>query len=614
MRRAVLAAAALLAACEGPAARHGETVPEPVEGGEPAEAAPAAWVVVEEPGDGAALVAGLVTLRGTASPGTGRVDVSVDGGPSARTSGTDAWSVTLALGPGTRRLLVVASGPGGRAEVVHTLHVGHSVVLVAPGEDDGVVALRLDRFALERLVPLERQAELVLTRLDLTPLVTSALAALSDPEAWGVDTDAWGPAEHNLVRLLGMTPDTLDATGTALAPLLELSASLGLPPARILADLLDQAPTAPVLLPEDVAGALVAQVMASHPSWAGDEEGRMEVTLYDALRDLAPLGVRYGPVDGHPGFMDGPPRARLLTPDFAMVVRAASNVVVRPGLRPGSGYASYVSAPAGAPLLEIDFEDPEGFSLEGLEPEPTVTLGMRVVESPDHFELVPAEADPAPPRGRSAVWSAPPWTVEHVVAEAAWGALAGRFDGPRVLQYDLGAVSPAATLVWEDGLLAVDVAADLGPPPPTAWIWDLILDVAQARLHDGDLAEGEAVASLVLPELPVGMDAEALVAEMRPVLQEQAAELTAWMLGGADELESAATVWLEPDPPRLVVAPGEPLLFDGPELTGEGRAELPLGDAPQTAGPRGPGGPRAGRLVGAWAEDRVRVGVVEVPE
>jgi len=340
----------------------------------------------------------------------------------------------------------------------------------------------------------------------------------------------------------------------------------------------------------------------------------MGVTLADALQDLEPLGERYGPAGDHPGFMAGAPRARLLTPDFAMVVTGTSNVVVRPGLRPGQGYASHVAAPEGEPLLVIDFEDPASFGLEGLEPEPAVSLSMRVVESESYFELVPALPDLAPPRGRSTVWHAPPWTLERVVAQAAYEALAGRFEGVRVLEYDLGAVSPAATLVWEDGLLQVDVAANLGPPPPPAWIWDLILDVAQTRLHDGDLAEGEAVALLELPELPVGLDSDELVAQMRPVLQEQAAELTAWMMGEAGDLESAATVWLDAAGLRLVVVPGAASLYDGPELAGEGRAELPLGPEAQTVWTRGPTGARAVLQVGAWEGDRVRIGVVEVPE
>jgi len=605
-----------LAGCDVPAERSGGPASLVDAGpGDDVSAPPAAPLVsVSAPPDGSPLVAGLVTLLGEAGEGTTRVDLSVDGGASVRASGTTTWRATVALGVGSHSVLVVATAPGGRAEWLHTLHVGPEVTLRAPTRAGPEVALRLDRFALERLLPRERQDELVLTWLDLRPLVENALAALAAPEDWGIDVGAWGPAEHNLARLLGMTPGTLDPSGSALAPLLALSERLGLHPAHILADLLDQAPTAAVLSAEDVAPVLLDGLMRSHPRWRGDDQGRLAVTLADALADLKTLSERYGPAGGHPGFVAAPPSADLLQPNFALLLQADSNVTVRPGLAPGLGYASHVTAPEGEPLLALDFEDPDRLRIEGLVPEPTVTLALTIVEANDAFPLVPAEPEAAPPRGPSAVWDAAPWELERVVAQAAYAAFAGRFPRPRTLSYDLGAISPAAVLQWDAGLLRVDVAADLGPPPPTAWIWDLILDVAQARLHDGGLGEGEASATLSLPDIPIGLTAEELVARMRPALQEQAAEIAAWMLGQASDLESRATVWLDAVEPRLVVVPGAPSLYDDETLSGRGTAELALGGQGRTVWTRGPEGTRAALLVGPWEGDRVRVGVVEVPE
>lgn len=609
MRRAWILLAALAAGCAT-----GDDASPPGAADAGVEAGPLA-VAITSPAEGAPVPDRFVTVSGTATGPVERVEIRIDDGPPIAAAGRTAWQATVALDPGARRLTVAAHGPGDAvAEAARTLYVGRTVRLVAPaGGDPGEIELRLDRLGLQRVLRPEDQRQIVLAYLDLAPLVRNALAALADPDAWGVDSAAWGPAERNLARLLTMDPDRADVSGSALAPLLDLSARLGLPPPRVFADLLAIEPTEPILDRDVVAGALLDQVIRSHPAFDGDDEGRLAVTLEDALSDLATFAERYGPAGDHPGFVAAPPRAELFTPAFAMVVRGRGNVRILPGVRPGAGYASHVVPPVeGAPILDLDFEDPERFRVEGLEPEPRVALTLEVAEAEAFFEIGPPDAPP--PRGGSAVWSAPPWSLERVVAEASFRAFAGRFAGERVLTYDLGAISPAATLVWRGGFVTVDVVGDLGPPPPPAYIWDLMLDVAQRRLHDGDLEEGSVRARLALPPLPIGLDAEGLVEAMRPLLQAQRAELVALMLGEPESLESRATLWLDARAPALRVADGAPPLHARADLSDAPRDVAPLGDAPAVWWTRSPEGERYAVLVGPWRGDAVDVGLVAVPE
>ena len=56
-------------------------------------------------------------------------------------------------------------------------------------------------------------------------------------------------------------------------------------------------------------------------------------------------------------------------------------------------------------------------------------------------------------------------------------------------------------------------------PPVPAYLWDYVLEIAQIRLHDGALAEGEATADLALYDVPLGIDSETLVAQAKQNLE-----------------------------------------------------------------------------------------------
>ena len=128
-------------------------------------------------------------------------------------------------------------------------------------DESRVIELRYSRFdvegfeqrlSLDDLAALPRPVvdQIWLLDLDLFPLTQAALeklAALSPEQA-----DSLSVPAQNLRRLMTMTPDNADLDGTSLGPLIALSAAVGIPPARALANLLGIGVTDP-LAPSDVA-------------------------------------------------------------------------------------------------------------------------------------------------------------------------------------------------------------------------------------------------------------------------------------------------------------------------------------------------------------------------
>lgn len=616
---ASLATAALSAGCDGDSDGEIVTLPDGPDAGAADCPSVAPSVTITYPADEAPHTAGFLEITGS-STGAGEVEITVDDGDPLVAAGLMSWSTTVQLTEGPHTIRAVPKGRRGCADgsaVTHTVVQGGEMTLVA-APPLGEVELRLDRHAIGRLLTPEDQESIVLAYLDLGPLVQNALAALEDPEAWGIDTRDWR-AEHNLAGLLVMSPDSADLSGTALAPVMDLSGQLGLPPPRILSEMLGLAPSERFLGSDIVTEVMLDLLIRSHPNFPAHPEGLLAVTLGDGLADLAPLYDKYGPSGEHPGFLAEPPEAELFTPAFAMIVRGTGNVVVQPGFRPGEGFASHVIAPPpGEAILQLDFEDPETFRIVGLHPQPRAALTLEVPESDQYFEVPAPPGDGAAPDapGLNAVWDAPQWTLEHIVAEASRRAFGPLWPAGYTNAYALGAIDPAASLSWDDGWVVVDVVADLGPPPAPAYIWDLILDVAQQRLHDGGIAEGEANVRLELPLLPIGLDAEALIDTMRPALEAQKAALVALMVGDAAALPSRATIWLDGD--RLVVDPAASPLFPSRQALAENvdpTREVALGDTPQTFWTLSADNRLVALTVGPWRGDRVTLGetVMEGP-
>ncbi|MCB9548163.1 MAG: hypothetical protein H6706_20290 [Myxococcales bacterium] len=385
----------------------------------------------------------------------------------------------------------------------------------------------LGRVALRRL-PADLLARTWLVDLPLTGggLVDEALAALR-----ARNPATLSGAEAALVRLLQMSPVTADLRGTTLEALLDLAPAVGLSGPEILAATLGVAPDEPFLSIEALGQALASGVIGSHPRAAtrpgpdGAEvpvaPGHLPVFLDDVLSDLRTLPTRYGPAAGHPGFL-GETRAALFGDDLEMTVLANVNGVPDQGIDLERAALAGVNSIDDHPEALFDFSDPDWLRISGSFRDPPVIerLTFTLFEDPRFF-AGGATPDPAP-YGDSAVWTAAPWTLERVIAEAAFAQWRA---------WDVEAAWPAA-----DPLVAVSAAAgwltlattgEVGAPPPPGYIWDLLLDVAQIRLHDGGLAEGDAAVRLVLTDVPLGLTMDALISRVRASLEADASGLAA---------------------------------------------------------------------------------------
>jgi len=383
--------------------------------------------------------------------------------------------------------------------------------------------------------------ELVATDGGPPRLVDHALARLlslhpGDPELT--------TAEANLVRLLQMTPANADLSGTALEPLLELAPRLGFAVPEVLGATLGVGPGDAFLPTSTVAEALAAGIIGSHdnarhrPGPRTPERpdgvwpvtpGTLPVMLEDVLSDLRTLVPRFGPyvAEGryHPGFLGRDLSAELFGDDFAIVVEANVNAVPDKGIDLESASLAGVNSIDDHPEVLFDFTDPDWMRVEGTAADPPTIGRMTFVLVEDPRRLAPGSGPEPAPRGNGEVWTAPRWTLERVVAEAAFASW-GRFSMDR--QWRRGAAeAPLLSVRVEDGWMEVMTAGRVGDPPPPAYLWDLVLDAAQQRLHDGGLAEGAAQVGLTLTDVPLGLSLDALVDRIREALREDAAPLVA---------------------------------------------------------------------------------------
>jgi hypothetical protein len=76
-----------------------------------------------------------------------------------------------------------------------------------------------------------------------------------------------------------------------------------------------------------------------------------------------------------------------------------------------------------------------------------------------------------------------------------------------------------------NGWQTIDVRAGLGSPPASSYVWDLLLEIAQVRLHDGGLKEGSAGVEFKLHDIPLGTDTATLEDLMRENLRDNPSSL-----------------------------------------------------------------------------------------
>ena len=372
-------------------------------------------------------------------------------------------------------------------------------------------------------------------------LLDNALARIrSLPE----DDPKLGAAERNMVRLLNMTAANADLTGTALDSLLSMGPQVGIPAQEVLAESMGVNVDDPFLSNDVVAKALMEGVVRSHPNTrfrhgAPTAEhpdgqipvaaGHLPVTLEDVASDLGSLTARYGPYDQggeyHPGFLVGVVQGQVLQDDFEMTIRANANALPYKGVDLSLGAVGSVASlgKEGVPLF--DFSDPDWLRIKGIRPEPVVTtMTFQLVEHPTF--LAPGTSPLPKPWGDGKVWQTPAWTLERVIAEAGLLAFAGRnWQKSFFVGSD---PTPLFNIDIDDGWMVMSAKGDVGSPPPPVYLWDLVNQVVQVRLHDGPdlnnptvgaLAEGSANVRFTLENVAIGANASQITTAIRHNLE-----------------------------------------------------------------------------------------------
>lgn len=461
-----------------------------------------------------------------------------------------------------------STGPG--TSTVHTWSDEREFTL----EIDDTVPPRLD-LALskeevdELLGPVAE--DILLMELDSGPLLTNALTEIksacgtdwmldnADPQHdcsqtalgqtfVGTADGTWRSSpEYAMVRILTMTPANCDVDGTSMSTLrgiadfLQIGGGFG----EILADSLGIATTDEFLSTDQVVRSLQYNLLATHPEMNGDDA--IPVTLADALSDMATLGTRFGPSGSHPGILDPtePPHSEMLQPDFQMNVSMTSNLRVRDGIDLGAGKDFLIAVvdetgPTFDDPAEFDFNDPSMFSMTGIAPNPTVDLQMKMYEN---NAFVPACAgdlacqanEPGNPVWSDTVWNLDPWELEYIIAGAGWDEWNTHVHSQSYyLLFVLWVADVEIGITGPGGWAEFDVMLDLGNPPPSQYVWELVNEVAQVNLHDNgyySFPEGAADVQFALTDIDVGLTAQQIEDAVRPVLQDQSADVANALLG-----------------------------------------------------------------------------------
>ncbi len=375
-------------------------------------------------------------------------------------------------------------------------------------------------------------------------LLDNALAAVR-----ALDPAQLGPAERNMQALMVMTPDTANLKDTALERLIDLAPLIGVAPEQVLADLFYLNVEDPFLSDQVVAQAMLELVIGTHPNAqtrlgpvTADhpdgiypvKPGALPITLGDVVSDFASFSERFGPyAQGgveHPGFVAGKTSSNVLTEDFAMTVRANANALPYKGLDLTRATSASVNSVRSQIEALFDFDDPNWLRIEGLvEGVPNISsLTFRIVEADD---FVKGGLSPVPEGlGSSLAWQLPRWNLERVLIGAAQNAFQNL--NSQAAYTATGQDRALFEANVENGWQTITVQGGLGSPPPPSYVWDLLLEVAQVRLHDGGLQEGEANVEFSLKDVPLGTDTTTLKDRMRDNLRDNPRAL----IGIAQEL------------------------------------------------------------------------------
>ncbi|AUX26709.1 hypothetical protein SOCEGT47_072790 [Sorangium cellulosum] len=419
-----------------------------------------------------------------------------------------------------------------------------------------------------RAIPKPTLEAIWLLDLDISALIENALLGIMHmPPA---DVEALPPASRNLVGLLNMTPESADLRGTSLEGLLGVGNAVGLPTSKILADLVGADGNERLIPVEIAAQAVLENLVSTHPNTQARRgppssehpDGiypvaprSIPVTLYDVVSDFAGLAEQFGPTpldpddpDGprHPGFIKATSGVKAALDHFTMTVRVNVNALPYKGVDATAADVASVNSTPGQIDTLFDFSEPDWLELNGLAEGLSIgELTMAIPESPMY--LPGGTAEEPSPRGDSPVWEQPPWELEHILARA--GELRAALIEDHCSSYGPQGTStsqfePVEVCIDERGWTEISVDDSVvleEPPPPPSYFWDILVEVAQKRLHDGDLAEGDANVEVTVRDVPVGVETDDLVARIKEnlandpaVLKDMAIELNDNAAGDAD--------------------------------------------------------------------------------
>lgn len=383
-----------------------------------------------------------------------------------------------------------------------------------------------------RRMPRRVLEDIWLLDIDVTPLTTNALEQLREMDAAQAAT--LPQPVQNMRTLLTVTPDNVVLEGTNFEELAELSAAVGIPTARAFGNLLEVEVTDEFVPPDIVAEVIADNLISTHPN-AQQRKGPVNdehpdglypvaprsipLTMADVVTNFEQLGTRFGPVGEHPGFVVEAHGVSVIEEDFRMRSRVNVNALPYKGVDLGDATEASVTAVGDEIDSLHDFSREDWIELEGLVEDPRVeTLTFRVDENPG---FVPGGTSRMPEgKGDSPVWSNPVWEFESILAEMARRTVERISDHCDDYELGTGAVAFSAC-IDEAGWVTLDTFNDIGSPPDPAYLWDVNLEIGQARLHDGGLAEGEADVQFTVENVSVGVPPEQLIEQLKTNIRAQ---------------------------------------------------------------------------------------------
>ncbi len=400
--------------------------------------------------------------------------------------------------------------------------------------------------------------------MELEPLIGNALGILIDTPA--EQAYALPQSSLNMWKLLNMTPANTVLDGTSLAPLLGVGKAVGLAPALILSDLVALDPNTNIITVELTTQAVLEDVIATHPNanWRRGPvdlahpdglypvtPGSMPVSLYDVVNDFSELTTTFGPAyaypgkegsEDHPGFISGASPIVAATDDFAMTVRVNLNALPYKGVDLTTASVASINSTSSQIDGVFDFTSDKWLEIKGLVPELVIDEMTMAIHENSLFVAGGTAKDPDQ-QGDSAAWNLPKFQFEHLIADVARRKAADIPDRCTIYSPEGDVEMPLQAVHVctgdngnpDDGsepshwtTISVDDSVLLDSPPPApAYFWDILLEVAQVRLHDGGLAEGEGNIAFTLRDIPAGITTAALEKQIRDNIQKNPSALAA---------------------------------------------------------------------------------------